>query len=91
MELTLILIQASLPARAASYSRRMRWIRPVRTVRGATSKTVEAGLRRVTGELVEQTSQILADHRVAGQQTQIGVQSRGLRVVVTGAYVAVAA
>ena len=34
---------------------------------------------------------ILADHRVAGQQTQIGVQSRGLRVVVTGAYVAVAA
>ena len=36
--LTLILIHASLPARAASSSRRMRWIRPVRMVRGATSR-----------------------------------------------------
>ncbi len=33
----------------------------------------------------------MADDRIAGQQAQIGVDSRGLRVVIAGAHVAVAA
>ena len=51
---------------------------------------MEAGLRRITGELVEQAGQILADYRVAGQQAKIGVHAGGLRIVVAGAHVAVA-
>ena len=52
-------------------------------------QAVEARLRRVARQLVEQAGQVLADHRVAGQQAQIGVLARGLRVVVTGAHMAV--
>ena len=48
-------------------------------------QTVEARLRRITGQLVEQAGHILADHRIAGQQTEIGVDAGGLRIVVTGA------
>ena len=78
MELTLILIQASLPARAGVLLAADALNQAGAHGTRGHQQTVEAGLRRVTRELVEQTSQILADHRVAGQQTQIGVQSRGL-------------
>ena len=54
-------------------------------------QTVEARLRRITGQLVEQAGHILADHRIAGQQAEIGVDAGGLRIVVTGAHMAVAA
>ncbi len=54
-------------------------------------QAVEARLRRVAGQLVEQAGHILTDHRIAGQQAQIGVDAGGLRIVVAGAHVAVAA
>ena len=41
-----------------------------------------------SGQLVEQAGHILADHRIAGQQAEIGVDTGGLRVVVTGAHMA---
>ena len=49
------------------------------------------GLRGVPGELVEQPAQVLADLRVAGEHAEVLVQPGGLRVVVPGADVAVAA
>ena len=52
---------------------------------------METRFRSVAGQLVEQTGHILTDHRIAGQQTQIGVDSCGLRVVIAGAHMAVAA
>ncbi len=51
---------------------------------------MEARLRRVAGKLVEQLRHILPHHRVAGEQAEIGVLARGLRIVVAGAHVAVA-
>ena len=53
-------------------------------------QAVEAGLRRVAAQLVEQAGQVLTDHRVAGEQAEVRVQAGGLRVVVAGAHVAVA-
>ena len=49
------------------------------------------GLRRVTGQLVEQTRNILTNLLVTGNQTQILVETSGRRVVVTGADVSVTA
>ena len=49
------------------------------------------GLARVAGERVEQVGEVRADRRVGGEHPDVLVQPRGLRVVVAGADVAVAA
>src|SRR5699024_3446680 len=52
---------------------------------------VELAPRGVAGELVEQPGEVLAHVRVAGEQPVVLIHPRGLRVVVAGADVAVAA
>ena len=69
----------------------MRSIEPGAHRAGRDEQPVEPRLRRVARQLVEQPRQVLADLRVAGEQPVVGVQPRGLRVVVAGADVAVAA
>ena len=49
------------------------------------------GLRRVTGQLVEQAGDILTNLLVAGDDAQILVETSGRRVVVTGTNVRVTA
>src|SRR5690606_5979803 len=58
---------------------------------GRDQQPVELRLGRVAGELVEQPGEVLPDVGVAGEQPVVLVQPRGLRVVVAGADVAVAA
>ena len=58
---------------------------------GAISSATVAGGARVAGEPVEQVREVLADLRVAGEQAEVLVLPRRLRVVVPGADVRVAA
>src|SRR5665811_6905 len=53
-------------------------------------EALELAARGPPGQLVEQPRQVLADLRVAGEQTHILIQASGFRVVVAGADVAVA-
>ena len=70
MELTLILIHASLPV-ACGVLLAADALNQAGT-HGARrhQQTVEARLRRVAGQLVEQAGHILTDHRIAGQQAR---------------------
>ena len=58
---------------------------------GATSSLRYSALAAVAGEVVEQLGQVGAEIGVGGQQAEVLVERRGLRVVVAGADVAVAA
>ena len=58
---------------------------------GRDEELVVVDLAAVAGEIVEQLGQVLAEGRVAGEQPDVLVETRRLRVVVAGAHVAVAA
>ncbi len=53
-------------------------------------QAVQARLRRVAAQLIEQARHVLAHHGVAREQPKVGVLARGLRVVVDGDHMAVA-
>ena len=52
---------------------------------------VEIGLIGVAGQVVEEIDHVVGDAMVAGEQADIGIEARGLHVVVSGADVHVAA
>ena len=91
MELHLNLIHASRPARWLATSRLDPLQQPAADVVRRHEEPAVVGVHRVAGQDVEQPADVLAQRRVGGQQAEVLVQPGGLRVVVAGAEVDVAA
>ena len=89
--LSFMVIPAGRPARALSVSRVIFSTSPLRSVSGATSRRAVVAVLGVAGEVVEQVGDVGGDRRVDGEQPDVLVQPRGLRVVVAGPDVDVAA
>ncbi|CAB4922068.1 unannotated protein [freshwater metagenome] len=58
---------------------------------GSDEQPCVLGVQRIPGQDVEQVRNIVSDHRIAGEEAEVLVEPRGLRVVVAGTDVAVAA
>ena len=89
--LSLAMMRAGLPARACSASRSIFAMSAWCRLNGACSSLRSFGTRVRPGELQENLVDVLADRFIGGHQAVVGVQARGLGVVVAGAEVAVAA
>ena len=84
-ELSFIQIAAGLPALAWAISCAMCSPMRLRKVSGDTAIRSSSRRLGVAGDVVEDARDVAGDHRIGGEERQVGVDARGHRMIVAGA------